>query len=91
MIIMDKEVYGLSLMDGVDWHLYKRSSMMHENKICILGLFKAADRFGFGLHELERIRVIATVRNTDLCLPPKTPRHQACLFGAGRGLQPAML
>ena len=58
-MITDKEAYGLAFTDRLGRHIYKISSLLHEKKIRVLGPFKAADRFGSGLRELERARAVA--------------------------------
>ena len=58
-MITDKEAYGLAFTDRLGRRIYKISSLLHEKKTRVLGPFKAADRFGSGLRELERARAVA--------------------------------
>ena len=58
-MITDKEAYGLAFTDRLGRRIYKISSLLHEEKNTrVLGPFKAADRFGSGLRELERARAV---------------------------------
>ena len=58
-MITDKEAYGLAFTDRLGRRIYKISSLLHEKKNTrVLGPFKAADRFGSGLRELERARAV---------------------------------
>ena len=59
-MITDKEAYGLAFTDRLGRRTYEISSLLHEKKKArVLGPFKAADRFGSGLRELERARAVA--------------------------------
>ena len=86
-MITDKEAYGLAFTDRLGRRIYKISSLLHEKKTRVLGPFKAADRFGSGLRELERARAAAA--------PPYmwTYVHLQRPWGhtkPGRGSQPAI-